>query len=78
MTNFIFESFSLDIHQESEDILIGGIAYNDFNFIDKEAIKTGKQTKGYAAELRFFLTHLAIPYGLQDGSRRQGSESPGA
>lgn len=42
----IEELLSLDMHQPSEDILIGRVAFNDFNFYDGSALKTGKQIRG--------------------------------
>ncbi|WP_323836558.1 hypothetical protein [Photorhabdus africana] len=42
----IDELLSLDMHESSEDILVGRVLYNDFNFIDKGITQTGKQIKG--------------------------------
>ncbi|TDB48221.1 hypothetical protein [Photorhabdus khanii] len=42
----IEELLSLDMHQPSEDSLIGRVAFNDFNFYDGGVLKTGKQIRG--------------------------------
>ncbi|MGJ0578476.1 hypothetical protein ACR71G_10335 [Xenorhabdus bovienii] len=49
----IEELLSLDMHEPSEDILIGRIAYNDFNFVEHGLAKTGKQIKGVYIDTDF-------------------------
>ncbi|MBD2806353.1 hypothetical protein ID855_16945 [Xenorhabdus sp. ZM] len=42
----IEELLSLDMHEPNEDLLIGRVAFNDFNFYDDGILKTGKQIRG--------------------------------
>ncbi|AOM39694.1 hypothetical protein [Xenorhabdus hominickii] len=51
--HIINELISLDMHEPSENILVGRIAYSDFNFVDKKTIKTGKQIKAVYIDKNF-------------------------
>ncbi|MBS9441643.1 hypothetical protein [Photorhabdus heterorhabditis] len=55
----INELLSLDMHEGSEDTLIGRIAYNDFNFVDKGITKTGKQIRAIEISEDFRRSGLA-------------------
>ncbi|OWO80555.1 hypothetical protein B5C26_17375 [Photorhabdus luminescens] len=55
----IDELLSLDMHESSEDVLVGRILYNDFNFIDNGITQTGKQIKGVYIDIDYRRVGLA-------------------
>ncbi|MQL47508.1 hypothetical protein GEA64_05665 [Photorhabdus khanii] len=55
----IDELLSLDMHESSEDALVGRVSYNDFNFVDKEITQTGKQIKGVYIDIDYQRAGLA-------------------